>query len=122
LDNADRYAGVRRDAHQLTEAMRARSVIEQAKGILMHARGTDADAAFAELRRRSQAENVRLAEIAGRLVAEASPAAAPARGPAGGGAGDGRPGGHAAGPGGSSGDQVAPTGVPGRRAGYRSGS
>jgi len=70
LGNAEQYGEVRRSAHQLTEAMRTRSVIEQAKGVLMHALGCDADAAFAELRRRSQAANVRLAEIAARVVGD----------------------------------------------------
>lgn len=70
LGNAEQYGEVRRSAHQLTEAMRTRSVIEQAKGVLMHALGCDADAAFAELRRRSQAANVRLAEISARVVAD----------------------------------------------------
>lgn len=74
LGNAERYAGARRDAHQLGEAMRGRAVIEQAKGVLLSRTG-DADEAFAELRRRSQAENVRLGEIAARVVAEAAAAA-----------------------------------------------
>lgn len=72
LSNAERYGAARRDAHQLTEAMRARAVIEQAKGVLVAATGRDPDAAFAELRRRSQAENVRLADVAARVVAQAA--------------------------------------------------
>ncbi|HEX6755908.1 MAG TPA: ANTAR domain-containing protein [Mycobacteriales bacterium] len=71
LGNAERYGDARRDAHQLAEAMRARAVIEQAKGALL-GRAGDPDAAFAELRRRSQAENVRLAEVAASVVAEAA--------------------------------------------------
>lgn len=74
LNNAERYADARRDAHQIGEAMRGRAVIEQAKGALL-GRAGDPDEAFAELRRRSQAENVRLAEVAARVVAEASAAA-----------------------------------------------
>jgi GAF domain-containing protein len=74
LGNAERYGEAHRAVHQLTEALRGRSVIEQAKGVLMHATGCDADAAFAELRRRSQAANLRLGVVAARVVADAAAA------------------------------------------------
>lgn len=58
-------------SQQLTEALETRAVIEQAKGILM-ARAPDltADDAFDLLRRASQRENVKLREIAQRLVSQ----------------------------------------------------
>jgi transcriptional regulator with GAF, ATPase, and Fis domain len=60
------------DAHQLStglaEAMRSRAVIEQAKGILMGAEGVDEEEAFSILARASQRENVKLREIAQRIV------------------------------------------------------
>jgi GAF domain-containing protein len=60
------------DAHQLStglaEAMRSRAVIEQAKGVLMGAEGVDEDEAFGILARASQRENVKLREIAQRIV------------------------------------------------------
>lgn len=63
------------DAHHLTlrlsEAMSARSVIEQAKGMLMAAQGCDEDAAFALLVQASQRENVKVREVAQRIVDEA---------------------------------------------------
>ena len=56
-------------AQQLEAAMASRSVIEQAKGIVMAATGCDADTAFASLIQRSQHENRKLRDIAAELVA-----------------------------------------------------
>jgi GAF domain-containing protein len=55
-------------AEQLQEALGNRDVIGQAKGILMERHGVTADAAFGVLSRISQAENLKLAEIARGLV------------------------------------------------------
>jgi GAF domain-containing protein len=52
----------------LTIAMESREVIDQAKGILMGQHRVDADAAFAMLRDRSQAENRKLRDIAAEIV------------------------------------------------------
>jgi GAF domain-containing protein len=52
----------------LREAMRSRAVIEQAKGIVMAIRGVGPDDAFDVLSLQSQNENVKLAEIARRIV------------------------------------------------------
>lgn len=54
--------------------MRSRAVIEQAKGVLM-ARSTDIspDEAFDLLRRASQRENVKLRDIAQRIVEPGKP-------------------------------------------------
>ncbi|GAA1874799.1 GAF and ANTAR domain-containing protein [Pseudonocardia ailaonensis] len=57
------------ESAQLREAIRTRDVIGQAKGILMERQGIGADEAFAILRSASQRLNVKLAEIAGTLVA-----------------------------------------------------
>jgi AmiR/NasT family two-component response regulator len=43
-------------------------VIDQARGILMARRGISAEQAFAELARESQNSNVKLRELAARLV------------------------------------------------------
>ncbi|MFF1447513.1 ANTAR domain-containing protein [Streptomyces sp. NPDC058274] len=53
---------------QLTEAMRTRDLIGQATGILMERLGIDAGAAFESLVRTSQRENVKLRDLARRLV------------------------------------------------------
>ena len=61
------------DAHQLTldlnAALRSRAVIEQAKGILMGAQRCSAEEAFELLVRASQRENIKLRDIAARIVA-----------------------------------------------------
>ncbi|WP_307071742.1 MULTISPECIES: GAF and ANTAR domain-containing protein [unclassified Streptomyces] len=54
---------------QLTEAMRTRDLIGQATGILMERLGIDAASAFDSLVRASQQENVKLRELAQRIVA-----------------------------------------------------
>lgn len=56
---------------QLRQAMASREVIDQAKGVLMAARGIDADAAFAVLVDLSQRSNRKLRDVAQALVEEA---------------------------------------------------
>jgi hypothetical protein len=53
---------------QLRQALTTRDVIGQAKGILMHRRGIDADEAFDLLRRTSQDLNIKLVELAHTLA------------------------------------------------------
>jgi hypothetical protein len=52
----------------MQDALGNRDVIGQAKGLLMERHGVTPDAAFGVLSRVSQAENMKLAEIARRLV------------------------------------------------------
>lgn len=68
--NADRLDHAQELAAQMQQAMQSRAVIEQAKGILMARHGYDADRAFAELARRSQHKNVKLRDLAARMVAD----------------------------------------------------
>ncbi|WP_243718943.1 ANTAR domain-containing protein [Actinomadura sp. KC06] len=68
VSNTRQYDDVHRTAVQLQEAVEARAVVDQAKGILMHALGCDADEAFAELRRISQTRHVKLTALAQRIV------------------------------------------------------
>ena len=56
---------------RLGEAMQNRAVIEQAKGMLMAAQGFDEAAAFEMLVKASQRENVKLRDVARRIVADA---------------------------------------------------
>ncbi|WP_418190776.1 ANTAR domain-containing protein [Amycolatopsis albispora] len=67
-----RYLQAKEHITQLRRAMESRAVIEQAKGILMAARGITADQAFQELVDRSQHENVKLHTVAERFVAQMS--------------------------------------------------
>jgi transcriptional regulator with GAF, ATPase, and Fis domain len=69
LANASAYWSTFELSEGLSEAMRSRAVIEQAKGILMaSAPELDSDGAFDLLRRASQRENVKLRDVAGRVV------------------------------------------------------
>jgi len=69
LANASAYWEARNLSEQLSEAMKSRAEIEQAKGMLMaQTPGITADEAFDLLRRASQRENVKLREIARRIV------------------------------------------------------
>ncbi|MEU4674830.1 ANTAR domain-containing protein [Amycolatopsis sp. NPDC023774] len=68
LRSTARYLGARREAAQLRTALVSRAVIDQAKGILMGARGIAADEAFQLLVAQSQRENLKLRDCAERLV------------------------------------------------------
>ena len=57
---------------QLNEALSSRSVIDQARGILIARTGCSADAAIATLKKRSQRENRKLRDIASEMVADAT--------------------------------------------------
>ena len=72
LANAQTYWEARTLGEHLGEAMKSRAVIEQAKGILMAAQRCGEDEAFNLLVRASQRENVKLREIATRIVAGAT--------------------------------------------------
>ena len=69
LANASAYWEASQLSEQLTQAMKSRAVIEQAKGVLMaRSPHLGPDEAFDLLRRASQRENVKLREIAQRIV------------------------------------------------------
>jgi ANTAR domain len=71
LANATAYGQAQRTASQLKDAVVARSVVDQAKGILMHALGCDADEALRRLRQESQRRHVKVTEVAAEIVAGA---------------------------------------------------
>jgi hypothetical protein len=71
LTNATAYGQAQRTASQLKDAVVARSVVDQAKGILMHALGCDADDALRRLRQESQRRHVKVTEVAAEVVARA---------------------------------------------------
>jgi GAF domain-containing protein len=69
LANASAYWNAYELSENLSEAMKSRAVIEQAKGMLMARSETlSPDDAFDLLRRASQRENVKLRDIAQRIV------------------------------------------------------
>ncbi len=69
LANAAAYNQAQRTASQLKDAVAARSVVDQAKGILMHAIGCDADDALQRLRAESQRRHIKVTEGAAEVVA-----------------------------------------------------
>jgi hypothetical protein len=71
LANATAYGQAQRTASQLKDAVVTRPVVDQAKGILMHAFGCDADEALRRLRHESQRRHVKVTEVAAEIVAGA---------------------------------------------------
>ena len=67
--NSLAYGEAQRTATQLKDSVAARAVTDQAKGILMHALGCDAEGALKYLRRESQRRHVKVTEVAARVVA-----------------------------------------------------
>jgi transcriptional regulator with GAF, ATPase, and Fis domain len=72
--NATAFDQVARLVQQLQTAMESRSEIEQAKGVLMAQSKVGPDEAFSILRQISQQENVKLRDVARRVVSQASTA------------------------------------------------
>ncbi|MGP3915389.1 ANTAR domain-containing protein [Nonomuraea sp. 10N515B] len=70
MANMSEFDEVRTDAAQLQAALAGRSVIDQAKGIIMQTSGCTPEAAFEELRRISQHHQVKVADLARLLVDE----------------------------------------------------
>lgn len=62
------YGDSRRLAGQLRDAASSRAVVDQAKGILMHALGCSADDALERMREVSQRTNLRATEVAQRII------------------------------------------------------
>jgi ANTAR domain len=67
--NSLAYGQAQRTATQLKDSVAARAVTDQAKGILMHALGCDADEALRYLRRESQRSHIKVTEVAARVIA-----------------------------------------------------
>jgi hypothetical protein len=73
------YDDARRTASQLRDAAASRAVVDQAKGILMHALGCSADEALKHMRQSSQQRNVRAIDVAKEIVESGGRKQAPAR-------------------------------------------
>jgi AmiR/NasT family two-component response regulator len=72
LANAQAYWDARSLSENLAEAMESRAVIEQAKGIIMSTMRCDPDAAWEILRSQSQAQNIKVRDLANELVRNTS--------------------------------------------------
>jgi hypothetical protein len=68
MGNASAYADSQRMAFQLRDAVDSRMLVDQAKGILMHALGCSAQEAFEKMRTISQTRHVKVAEVAGKII------------------------------------------------------
>lgn len=68
MGNVSQYGEARRAALQLRDAARSRALVDQAKGILMHALGCSADEALTRMRQISQARSVKVTEVASRII------------------------------------------------------
>ncbi|MCU1499219.1 MAG: Response regulator with antiterminator output domain [Acidimicrobiales bacterium] len=74
LANSTAYWGAYELSQQLNEALGSRSTIDQAKGMLMaQTIGLDADGAFDVLKKASQRENVKIRDIAARIIERRTP-------------------------------------------------
>jgi PAS domain-containing protein len=73
LDWAARVQRLEAEVDGLRRAMRSRAVIEQAKGFLSAALNCGLDEAFGHLARLSQHENLRVAEVAARIIGAGLP-------------------------------------------------
>lgn len=78
LGAVSRYDDARRTASQLKDAATARAVVDQAKGILMHAFGCSAEEALRRMRQTSQERNIRAIDVAREIVELGSRPRAPA--------------------------------------------
>ena len=68
LGNASEYSDSRRTALQLLDAAQSRELVDQAKGVLMHALGCSAAEALARMRQISQQRNLKVTEVATRII------------------------------------------------------
>jgi AmiR/NasT family two-component response regulator len=69
LGNASGRDDVQQTVVELRDAGQARALVDQAKGILMHARGGTAEEALAELRASAHAQDIDVTEAARRVIA-----------------------------------------------------
>jgi len=68
VGNAADYGDAQRTAQQLRAAAESRTLVDQAKGMLMHALGCTPDEALRWMRRTSQERNMRVADVARKVI------------------------------------------------------
>jgi hypothetical protein len=73
VGNAADYGDVRRTALQLQDAAQGQALVDQARGMLMQSLGCGADEAMRWLRRVSQERNIKVADVASRILAAEGP-------------------------------------------------
>jgi ANTAR domain len=75
IGNMSSYNDAERTAFQLREAAESRALVDQAKGVLMHALGCSADQAFDRMRQISQQHSLKVTEVARRIIDSKLPTA-----------------------------------------------
>jgi hypothetical protein len=73
IGNMSSYGEARRTALQLREAATSRAVVDQAKGMLMHALGCSAEQAFERMREISQQHGLRMTDVAEKIIRSRRP-------------------------------------------------
>src|SRR5256885_1557080 len=68
VDNLSQFGDARRAALQFRDAAQSRALVDQAKGILMNALGCSADEALDRMRQISQQGNMRVTEVASKII------------------------------------------------------
>lgn len=73
VGNAADYGDAQRTVRQLQAAAQSRSIVDQAKGMLMQAIGCTADEALRWLRKASQERNIKVTDLAERVIKAGGP-------------------------------------------------
>lgn len=79
MGNAAEYGDARRAALHWQAAAESRALVDQAKGMLMQALGCTAEAALARMRQISQEQNLRVTDVARRIIDARGTRPAPAK-------------------------------------------
>lgn len=69
MGNADVYDGVQRTVLRLRDSVESSALLDQARGVLMHARGCSADDAWQQMRAMAVAQHITMTEVAQRVIA-----------------------------------------------------
>jgi hypothetical protein len=73
MGNADAYDGVQRTVLRLRDSVESSALLDQARGVLMHARGCTAEEAWQQMRAMSAARHVTMTEVAQEVIASQGP-------------------------------------------------
>jgi hypothetical protein len=69
MGNAAAYDGVQRTVLRLRDSVESSAVLDQARGVLMHARGCTAEEAWQQMRDMSAAQHITMTEVAQQVIA-----------------------------------------------------
>ena len=68
MGNAAAYDGVQRTVYRLRDSVESSALLDQARGVLMHARGCSADDAWQRMRAMSAAQHITMTEVAQQVI------------------------------------------------------